>query len=359
MRSSGGHTSVSAGKSFLVSVQSAIRMFASKAGMRLVAAGADIDIKALKESVNVLAKLNITQTANRITIQAKEEVVINGGSSYSRWSSGGIEHGTSGTWREHAAVHSLVGPASEGKPSLPNPPQLPRGQLDLYHQYIKPTGEKHQGVAQGDYTVVDSEGGTHAGTFDRNGFASVSGLPIGAAKVTFGQDPRDPWEEGSYFGTPQDWKGKPPAAAGGFDAAGALSGLGGAAGALGGAGGFADMAGSAGGAAAALAGVAGTGSQAASLLGQVNQAAGMAQQAVSAAQALQQGGAKALLGQAGQAATGMAMQAAGARLGPAGAQAAAIANMAGGLAKGGAPAGIPSAAAATPALAGRTPGFAG
>ncbi|MFS2207262.1 type VI secretion system Vgr family protein, partial [Variovorax sp. Varisp36] len=251
---SGGHTSVSAGKSLLVSVQSAIRLFAAKAGMRLVAASADIDIKALKDSVNVLAKLNITQTANKITIQAKEEVVINGGSSYSRWSSGGIEHGTSGTWREHAAVHSLVGPASEGKPALPNPPQVPKGQLDLYHQYIKPTGEKHQGVAQGDFTVVDSEGGTHAGTLDRNGFASVAGLPIGTAKVTFGKDPRDPWEEGSYFGTPQDWKGKAPAG-GGFDAAGAASGV---SGLLGGAGG---------GAAAAQAGGAGPRPQGARQLG--------------------------------------------------------------------------------------------
>ncbi|MFS2102336.1 type VI secretion system Vgr family protein [Variovorax sp. Varisp85] len=338
---SGGHTSVSAGKSLLVSVQSAIRLFAAKAGMRLVAASADIDIKALKDSVNVLAKLNITQTANKITIQAKEEVVINGGSSYSRWSSGGIEHGTSGTWREHAAVHSLVGPASEGKPALPNPPQVPKGQLDLYHQYIKPTGEKHQGVAQGDFTVVDSEGGTHAGTLDRNGFASVAGLPIGTAKVTFGKDPRDPWEEGSYFGTPQDWKGKAPAG-GGFDAAGAASGV---SGLLGGAGG---------GAAAALAGVAGTGSKAASLLGQASEAAATAQQAVGAAQAIRQGGAKAMLGQARQAATGMAAQAAGARLGPMGAPVTAIANMAGGVAKGGLP-----AAAGTPALAGRTPGFMG
>ena len=338
---SGGHTSVSAGKSLLVSVQSAIRLFAAKAGMRLVAASADIDIKALKDSVNVLAKLNITQTANKITIQAKEEVVINGGSSYSRWSSGGIEHGTSGTWREHAAVHSLVGPASEGKPALPNPPQVPKGQLDLYHQYIKPTGEKHQGVAQGDFTVVDSEGGTHAGTLDRNGFASVAGLPIGTAKVTFGKDPRDPWEEGSYFGTPQDWKGKAPAG-GGFDAAGAASGV---SGLLGGAGG---------GAAAALAGVAGTGSKAASLLGQASEAAATAQQAVGAAQAIRQGGAKAMLGQARQAATGMATQAAGARLGPMGAPVTAIANMAGGAAKGGLP-----AAAGTPALAGRTPGFMG
>jgi type VI secretion system secreted protein VgrG len=355
---SGGHTSVSAGKSFLVSVQSAIRMFASKAGMRLVAANADIDIKALKDSVNVLAKLNITQTANKITIHAKEEVVINGGSSYSRWSSGGIEHGTSGTWREHAAVHSLVGPASQGKPSLPNPPQLPKGQLDLYHQYIKSTGEKHQGVAQGDYTVVDSEGGTHAGTFDRNGFATVSGLPIGTAKVSFGKDPRDPWEEGSYFGTPKDWKAKAPTA-GGVDAAGAAPGL---SGLLGKAGNFAGMAGSAGGAAGALAGVAGTNSKTVGMLGQVTQAAGMAQQAVGAAQAIQQGGAKALLGQASQAVTGMAVQAGGARLGSMGVPVAGMANMAGSIASGGMPAGIKSGiatASANPALAGRTPGFMG
>jgi type VI secretion system secreted protein VgrG len=346
---SGGHTSVSAGKSLLVSVQSAIRMFASKAGMRLVAAGADIDIKALKDSVNVLAKLNITQTANKITIHAKEEVVINGGSSYSRWSSGGIEHGTSGIWREHASVHSLVGPANEGKPALPNPPQVPKGQLDLYHQYIKPTGEKRQGVAQGDFTVVDSEGGTHAGTFDRNGFATVSGLPIGTAKVTFGKDPRDPWEEGSYFGTPKDWKAKGATGAGAEGAGGAVSGLSGLTS------GFAGMAGSAGGAAGALAGVAGMGSKAASTLGQVTQAAGVAQQAVGAAQAIQQGGAKALLGQASQAATGMAIQAAGAKLGPMGAP---ITGVMSGMASGGMKPGI-ATAAANPALTGRTPGFMG
>jgi len=61
-----------------------------------------------------------------------------------------------------------------------------------------------------------------------------------------------------------------------------------------------------------------------------------------------------MLGQARQAATGMATQAAGARLGPMGAPVTAIANMAGGAAKGGLP-----AAAGTPALAGRTPGFMG
>jgi len=202
---SGGHASLSAGKSLLVSVKEAVRMFAYKAGMKLVAASADIDITALKDSVNILAKLNITHTANRITITAKEEVVINGGTSFSRWNASGIVHGTNGIWRQHAAHHSFEPGKSEGTPGLPQPVQLAPGQLDLYHQYVNPEGTTKQGIRQGDYTVVDAEGGVHQGTLDGNGFASVAGLPMGMATVSYGKDPRDPWDEASYFGQGTEW----------------------------------------------------------------------------------------------------------------------------------------------------------
>lgn len=216
---SGGHASLSAGKSLLVSVKEAVRMFAYKAGMKLVAAGADIDITALKDSVNILAKLNITQTANRITITAKEEVVINGGTSFSRWNASGIVHGTSGTWRQHAAHHSFDPGKSEGTPRLPQTVQLPPGQLALYHQYVNQEGGRTQGIDQGEYTVVDAEGGVHQGTLDGNGFASVAGLPMGMATVSYGKDPRDPWDEDSYFGEGAEWPTAAPPEAG-ADAAG-------------------------------------------------------------------------------------------------------------------------------------------
>ena len=202
---SGGHTSLSAGKSLLVSVKEAVRMFAYKAGMKLVAASADIDITALKDSVNILAKLNITHTANRITITAKEEVVINGGTSFSRWNASGIVHGTGGNWVQHAAHHSFVPAKSEGTPALPQTVQLAPGQLDLYHQYVNLAGGKKGGIRQGDYTVVDAEGGIHQGTLDGNGFASVAGLPMGMATVSYGKDPRDPWDEDSYLGQDTEW----------------------------------------------------------------------------------------------------------------------------------------------------------
>jgi type VI secretion system secreted protein VgrG len=111
---SGGHTSFSAGKSFLVSVKEAVRLFAYKA-VRLTAATAGIDIVALQNSINLLAKLDIKLEADRISITAKDEILINGGSSFTKWNATGIVHGTQGVWQEHAASHSLVGPMNMDK----------------------------------------------------------------------------------------------------------------------------------------------------------------------------------------------------------------------------------------------------
>ncbi|MBZ2209620.1 type VI secretion system tip protein VgrG [Massilia sp. R798] len=86
----------------------AFRLFVKKAGMKMVAAPGDIDLQALSDNIKLLAKLEITHTANRITISAKEEVVINGGGSYVKFAASGIEHGTNGTFVAHAASHSLV-----------------------------------------------------------------------------------------------------------------------------------------------------------------------------------------------------------------------------------------------------------
>ncbi|MGN4149637.1 type VI secretion system Vgr family protein [Burkholderia gladioli] len=116
--SSGAHTSIAAGQSMLVSAHDAVRVAAFEKGIRMVAAAADIDIEALKNSINVLAKLDVKVDAERITLTAKEEVLINGGSSYTRWNDSGITHGTKGAFTAHAASHGFIGPDS-----LPVPAQ--------------------------------------------------------------------------------------------------------------------------------------------------------------------------------------------------------------------------------------------
>jgi type VI secretion system secreted protein VgrG len=117
----GENLSIAAGRGFFASIRETFRLFVQKAGMKLIAASGDIDVQALANSINLLAKLNITQTANRITITAKEEVVINGGGSYAVFGPNGIEHGTTGKFVTHAAVHQLDGPNSRPAvmPSFP------------------------------------------------------------------------------------------------------------------------------------------------------------------------------------------------------------------------------------------------
>jgi len=104
----GKSLSVAAGTHLFASIRQTFRLFVQKAGMKMVAAAGDIDVQALTDNIKLLAKLDITHTANRITISAKEEVVINGGGSYVKFAAGGIEHGTNGTFVAHAAHHSLV-----------------------------------------------------------------------------------------------------------------------------------------------------------------------------------------------------------------------------------------------------------
>jgi type VI secretion system secreted protein VgrG len=108
----GKNLSVASGESFFASIAKTFRLFVQQAGMKMVAAAGNIDIQALTDSINVLAKLNITHSANRITISAKEEVVINGAGSYVKFNAAGIEHGTTGANVSHAATHSLVGQKS-------------------------------------------------------------------------------------------------------------------------------------------------------------------------------------------------------------------------------------------------------
>ena len=181
---SGGHASISAGKSLLVSVKEAVRLFAYKAGMKLVAASADIDITALKDSVNILAKLNITHSANRISITAKEEVVINGGGSYSRWNASGIEEGTSGTWRSHAARHSMMAPANG---PVPEPKQVdvalketpPEHQVTFSVQHIP--GPSPALFAGQPYTLLKDGTEIKKGLFDEYGRLTVDKAEKGAS----------------------------------------------------------------------------------------------------------------------------------------------------------------------------------
>ena len=132
----GKSISIAAGDGFFASVRQTFRLFVQKAGMKLIAASGDIDVKALTDSIHLLAKLNITQTANRIVISAKEEIVINGGGSYAKFGAGGIEHGTSGTFVAHAASHHFDPAKNMAAPDLKSNVVDVSVKRDLHLEYV-------------------------------------------------------------------------------------------------------------------------------------------------------------------------------------------------------------------------------
>ncbi|MET3494731.1 type VI secretion system Vgr family protein [Variovorax boronicumulans] len=194
---SGRHTSITSGDSLLGVALQAIKLFAAQKGIKVVAAQADIDIQALKTCIHLLAKDEVTIRADKIRIEAKTELVINGGGSYARYKGGGIQSGTSGPHVQHASVHSMVGPSSASRPGLPDGLKPGKGQLELTHRYAN-----NHGLKGADYKVTDSAGQVKTGTLDDKGFAAVSGLAPGGARIELGKDPRNPWDHGSYFGKP-------------------------------------------------------------------------------------------------------------------------------------------------------------
>jgi type VI secretion system secreted protein VgrG len=196
------HTSITTGKSFslaagsnlFASVRQAVRLFVQNAGIRMVAAAGNIDVQALSNSINLLAKLDITQTANRITISAKEELVINGGGSYAKFAAGSIELGTSGSFTAHATTHSLLNAKSMSVnatiAAARHGSSISAEQIlhDLTENdsWIEFTLVDQNGPLRGErYVLTDPNGKKITGKVDKEGIARIEKITAGRCKVEF------------------------------------------------------------------------------------------------------------------------------------------------------------------------------
>ncbi|ATP49758.1 type VI secretion system tip protein VgrG [Pseudomonas putida] len=180
--STGGHTSMAIGKRLLISASRGVRQFVQSMGWRLVAASGDIDLKALKDNINLLAKLKVSVTAERITLSAKEELVIQAGGSSTTYNAGGILHATAGQYTAHATDFIYKASKSQAA-AFPEDLKSGKGNLELFQHYAN-----NHAFKGAKYEVEDALGQVITGTLDENGFAAVSGLASGPVKVQFGRD---------------------------------------------------------------------------------------------------------------------------------------------------------------------------
>jgi type VI secretion system secreted protein VgrG len=176
----GKNVSIAAGDGFFASIRQTFRLYVQKAGMKLIAASGDIDVKALTDSINLLAKLNITQTASRIVISAREDIVINGGGSYVKFSAGGIEHGTNGNFVAHAATHDFVSAKGMAAPDLKSNVVDVSVKRDLHLEYVDADGN----ALQHDPIQAHAwDGQTHDSTLDGAGKAVLNNVSRGSFRA--------------------------------------------------------------------------------------------------------------------------------------------------------------------------------
>lgn len=182
------HTAISAGKSiavaagdgFFASVRQTFRLFVHKAGMKLIAAGGDVDLKALTNSMNLFAKLDITLTGNRIVISAKQDIVINGGGSYAKFSASGIEHGTTGTFIAHAASHHFMAAKGMTAPDLKSDVADVSIKRDLHLEYVDADGNPLQ---HDPIQAQTWDGQTHDTTLDATGKTIINNVSRGSFRA--------------------------------------------------------------------------------------------------------------------------------------------------------------------------------
>ena len=201
--SAGDSINISTQKSLIGHASSKISLFAAQEGARLYAGKGKIEIQAQGDALDLIAKqgIQIISTEDTVYITSPKEINLTAGGSQIKMNGSGIFSTTGGKFEAKAGQHNFTSGASKNvTTSLPPPPKMGQGILELIHDYSH--GEF---VKQGGYTVTDILGKQFKGKLDEKGFVRISGLATGAAKVVFEDDERNPWDESSDFRRPPTW----------------------------------------------------------------------------------------------------------------------------------------------------------
>ena len=163
-----GHTSVASNKSLFVTAKEAIRWYAHKAGMRLVAAKEDIHIQALRTNIHLLVKIKIEMQAQEIILSAQDEIEFQGGTSYINYQASGVQELSAGVVLNHAGGHPLVIGAGEAAPKLEESGQFPT----KFSEQFRMVDERDEPLVNAKYVLQSETGKTWEGVTDKDGFTS-------------------------------------------------------------------------------------------------------------------------------------------------------------------------------------------
>ncbi|WP_446905874.1 type VI secretion system Vgr family protein [Acinetobacter baumannii] len=199
----GDSINISTQKNVIAHAQNRLSLFAAQSGLKAVAAQGKVEIQAQADALDVLSKLGITisSTDDKVIISSPKEVKITGGSSQITLNGSGIFPKTGGKFQVNAGQHLFMAGASAnaGAPELPKAKPM-QGALELLRSY---GGDNF--FKQNSYKVIDSLGKQITGKLDGNGFAQVTGIAPGPAKVVFEKDNTSAWLQSSDFKRNYTW----------------------------------------------------------------------------------------------------------------------------------------------------------
>ena len=133
--------------------------------------------------LNALKDATITSSAGKITIAAKEEILLTSGGGYIKIANGEVEIGCPTMVRVKCAGFAVTGP-SEHKQPLPRF-TVSKG-VDVYYQY-----DNLMPVVNAPFDLYFEDGTIISGKLDENGYAHIEDAPNGRFHAVFGEDARE------------------------------------------------------------------------------------------------------------------------------------------------------------------------
>ncbi|OSI15030.1 type VI secretion system Vgr family protein [Neisseria dumasiana] len=133
---SGGGTDISAGQNFTAHAVESVNLFAQSKGAKLQANQGKVEIQAQNDEmqINALKDATITSSAGKVTIAAKDEILLTSGGAYIKLKDGNIELGCPKMVWVKCAGFQVMGPSSI------NPP-LPEFPLTVCEDCLKLAAE--------------------------------------------------------------------------------------------------------------------------------------------------------------------------------------------------------------------------
>jgi type VI secretion system secreted protein VgrG len=159
-------------------------------GIKLHASSGKVSVQSQSDILKVTADKTITvaSVTKRVTVAAKEHVMMTAQGAYLKLEGGNIMIHGPGTMEFKASMKELAGPA-DSAPKLPALPQVcnVNNFIELNYRW-----DDLQPMVGAPYTVLFDNGTSIEGKLDANGFARLENVPNRSAVVLYGEDEREP-----------------------------------------------------------------------------------------------------------------------------------------------------------------------